>query len=90
MTSKPHLISGRVHDADGRPAAGARIYFTASPAVLADMALLTDQNGRFTLAAPVEGTYQIGCNADGFAPTTATVKVTDAEPAQVEIKLRRP
>jgi hypothetical protein len=87
MTSKPHIISGRVHEPNGTPAIGARIYFLAAPVAIADMALITDQNGQFTLPAPAPGTYQIGCTADGFAPATVTVNVAE-EDARVEIELR--
>ncbi|OUJ74057.1 carboxypeptidase-like regulatory domain-containing protein [Hymenobacter crusticola] len=88
MTRKPHIISGHVHEPNGRPAVGARIYFLAAPVAVADMALVTDQHGQFTLPAPASGTYQLGCTADGFAPATVTVDVAE-EDARVEIELRR-
>ena len=88
MTSKPHLISGRVLEPNGQPTSGARVYFLKAPGAVPDLALLTDQQGRFTVPAPTSGMYQIGCTADGFAPASVTVDVSDKD-VQVEIELRR-
>lgn len=88
MAHQPHTISGRVQEANGQPAIGARIYFLNAPVAVADMAIVTDQNGRFTLPAPASGTYQVGCTADGFAPAAVTVEVSDKD-VQVEIKVQR-
>jgi hypothetical protein len=68
--------------------AGARVHFAGGPVALPDVALLTDAGGTFTLSAPVPGTYQVGCAADGFAATTVTVNVAAGQPAKVEIRLR--
>lgn len=88
MAHQPHTIAGRVQEANGRPAIGARIYFLNAPVAVADMAILTDQNGRFTLPAPAPGTYEVGCTFDGFEPVSVKVEVVDKD-AQVEIKVQR-
>jgi len=88
MAPQPHTISGRVQESNGRPAIGARIYFLNAPVAVADMAIITDQQGRFTLPAPTPGTYEVGCTFDGFAPVTVKVDVVDKD-AQVEIKVQR-
>lgn len=50
--------------------------------------MLTDSAGSFTLSAPVAGTYQIGCTADGFAPATVSVAVKQGQKATVELVLK--
>jgi len=81
------VIWGTVRDAQGNPVAHARVYFTAGPVPLPDIAVLTDTRGAFSLSAPSPGTYEIGGAADGFAPTSVTVKVTPDRETQVEIVL---
>ena len=87
MTTSPSVLTGRVVGPSGQPVAGARVYFVQGPVALPDVALNTDTNGSFTLSAPVPGTYQLGCAADGFATTTVGVEVAAGQPAQVEISL---
>jgi hypothetical protein len=55
---------------------------------LPDVALLTDSSGAFVLPAPVPGTYQLGCTADGFAAATVAVDVAAGQPAAIDIRLR--
>ncbi len=82
------IISGVVRDAHDNPIAQARVYFTNGPVPLPDMAALTNQEGAFSLAAPVAGSYTIACAAEGFAPTEVTVAVTDSQETHLEIRLR--
>lgn len=77
------LIRGSVADESGRPAAGAAVYVTASPRPMPDIAQLTGEDGRFTLAAPAPGRYAIGARA-GEATGEATV---DVEAADVEVRI---
>jgi hypothetical protein len=89
MAKNQSMISGTVCDPKGQPVAEARVYFIEAPVSLPDVAALTDDSGKFSLTAPAAGTYRIGCSADGFAPITITVKVTNNQDVQVEIKLKK-
>jgi hypothetical protein len=51
------------------------------------VAALTGSDGSFSLAAPVEGTYTVECNADGFAARRTTVATEEAD--GLELTLRR-
>jgi Carboxypeptidase regulatory-like domain len=82
------VISGIVRGPDGQPVPQARVYFTRGPVPLPDIAALTDSAGKFSLSVPSVGTYTIECTAEGFAPTTEMVTVTDSEEIQLEIQLR--
>ena len=83
------LLSGTVHDPEGRPVAGARVLFASAPAPLPDIAALTGEDGRFTLSAPAEGSYELAVHADGFAPASARCELTAAAGNPLRIKLRR-
>lgn len=72
------LIRGQVADQAGRPAAGAAIYVSSSPRPMPDIAQLTGEDGRFTIAAPVPGRYAIGARA-GDAMGEVTVEVGDTD-----------
>ncbi len=88
MTQKPGTIYGVVHDAQDRPVAQARVYFADGPVPLPEIALLTGDDGSFTLTAPTPGTYQIECATDNAAPARVKVKVTDGKESRVKIKLK--
>lgn len=87
MGRSQRVISGTVRDAKGNPVAQARVYFTAGPVPLPDIAVLTDTRGAFSLSAPSPGTYEIGGAADGFTPTSVTVNVTPDRETKAEIVL---
>jgi hypothetical protein len=89
MTQKPSVISGVVHDAQGRPVEQARVYFTGGPVPLPEIAALTGSDGSFALTAPAPGTYQIQVATDTSATARAEVIVTEGEEARVKIKLKR-
>jgi hypothetical protein len=88
------LISGRVVDRQGHPIAGARVYLTRGPAAFPDVALVTGDDGTYTLAAPTDGEYEITTNADDHGTATATVEVRGEGVGGVELRVgterRRP
>ena len=54
-------ISGSVVDAQGAPVDGARVFLTAGPVPLPDIAAVTGPDGRFELTAPAPGDYTVAC-----------------------------
>lgn len=82
------LISGVVRDGVGRPVAQARMYVTDGPEPFPDIAALTMSDGSFRLSVASEGTYTLGCSAEGFAPTSVTVLVRGDQGQRVEIRLQ--
>jgi hypothetical protein len=87
--AKPGLIRGVVVAADGRPVAGARVFFRAGPGSLPDIAALTGEDGAFALTAPREGTYEVAAAADDAEPVSAMAVVTARETATT-VTLRFP
>jgi hypothetical protein len=81
-------ISGVVLDATGKPVAQARVYVVKAPGPVADVAVLTGPDGRFSLAASRPGTYEIGCSTDASGSTSSPV-VVGAHDAVVELRLGR-
>lgn len=82
------LISGAVVDGAGRPVAGARVYFASGPGSFPDVAALTGGEGRFSLSAPMAGTYEVQVQADGFVPETVAVRLRVGERSTIRIRLR--
>ena len=68
------LLRGVVIDPAGRPVVDARVALVAAPVEVPDIALLTGEDGRFTMAVPVAGTYRVAAFADeGRAEETVQV-----------------
>ena len=88
MGRNPNVIYGTVRDPRGNPVPQARVYFTAAPVALPDIAALTDAGGAFSLAVPSAGTYQIESAADGFTATSVTVDVKPDQETKLEIVLK--
>lgn len=82
------LIFGVVRDAVGRPVAQARVYVTDGPEPFPDIAALTTSDGSFRLSAASEGTYTLGCSAEGFTPTSVRLLVRHDQEQRVEIRLQ--
>jgi hypothetical protein len=82
------VIYGIVLNRAGKPVSDARVYFTASPVAVPDVAQLTAENGTFALSAPVPGTYEITAVAEDIPPSAAQVAVQQNKDAQVEIRLQ--
>jgi len=87
MTPTP--IFGVVRDDQGQPVANARASFISGPGNLPDIAALTDEDGKFSLTAPGAGDYTIQIYADGFLTNEVSVKVSEGEKKDVEIRLSR-
>jgi hypothetical protein len=80
------LVRGRVVDEDGAPVAGASIYIVAAPVSVPDVALLTDDDGRFEIAVPSPGQYRFGIRApDGPAFEHDVAVPTDRELLEINL-----
>jgi hypothetical protein len=68
------LLSGVVVDPAGRPVADARVALTAAPVEVPDVAVLTGEDGEFTLTVPVAGSYRVAAHGDhGLGQETVDV-----------------
>ena len=81
------LVSGRVVDREGRPVAGARVFFSRGPAAVQDVALLTGDDGEYTMSAPSAGEYEITTIADEHGTTKASVDVQDSGVSELELRV---
>ena len=82
------LVTGKVVDGQGRPVAGARVFFSSGPGAYADVALLTGDDGEYTIAAPAEGEYEITTVADEHGSATTKVKVPGNGVNELELRVR--
>lgn len=89
MARSPSVISGVVRSPNGKPVSNARVYFTAGPVPLPEIAALTDSNGAFSLTAPAPGEYVIESAADEFGARSSTVKVKGGEQVRLDLKLKK-
>lgn len=88
MARSPSVISGVVRGPDGKPVSNARVYFTAGPVPLPDIAAITDKSGTFSLTAPAPGEYVIESTADEFGARSSKVKVKGGEQVRLDLKLK--
>jgi hypothetical protein len=79
-------IHGQVVDPAGNPVSEAAVYVAAAPVAMPDIALLTDEQGNFTLGAPAAVQYAIGARAEPWAPVQVAVEVNLAQAASVKIQ----
>jgi hypothetical protein len=79
------LISGRVVDAEGKPVVEARVMFSRSPVPLPDIALMTGEDGSFTLSVPANGSYEILAMSDEQGQGTVTVDITSDRDVEVHV-----
>ena len=79
-------IQGHVVDPQGQPVSEAAVYVVSSPASMPDIASLTDEQGRFTIAAPVPGRYTVGVRSERWGAVQAEVEVGSEEAAAVEVR----
>lgn len=83
-------LLGTVTGPNGEKIAEASVYFMEGPVPLPDIAQLTNDEGGFRMAAPVPGTYRIGCRAGDFEPVEVTVEVREEPEQTVEVKIPAP
>jgi hypothetical protein len=88
MARSPSVISGVVRSPEGKPVSNARVYFTAGPGSLPDVAALTDEDGKFSLTAPAPGEYVVESSADEFGARSSKVKVKGGEEVRLDLKLK--
>lgn len=87
LTSTMTLISGQVLDPHGQPAADASVYFISTPVAMPDIALLADDQGRFTLAAPAPGRYVLGVRSETWGAAQKGFEVTGEETLTIEVRI---
>jgi protocatechuate 3,4-dioxygenase beta subunit len=88
MGGNARIIEGAVLDAAGKPVAQARVYFSAAPGSVPDIAALTGADGRFRLGAARPGIYQVSASSDTHGSASVVVDVGPKD-VQVAIKLAR-
>lgn len=88
MPRSARLVAGTVLDAAGRPVAQARVYFSAAPGSVPDIAALSGPDGRFQLNAPRPGSYQVSASSDELGSASVLVEVGSKD-AEVVVKLGR-
>ena len=82
-------IHGQVVDPQGQPVADASVYIASAPVNMPDVAQLTDDQGRFVIAAPVPGSYVVGVRSDLWGLTQVDVDVSEKGPVTVEVRFTR-
>jgi hypothetical protein len=75
------LLTGIVSDSSGAPVAGARVAIVEAPVEVPDTALLTSEDGRFSLGVPAAGTYRVAA----FGDEGSAQEVVDVEPGSTAI-----
>jgi hypothetical protein len=80
------IITGVVTNDRGEGISAARVWLSAGPVALPDIAGLSDERGSFTLSAPASGDYTVECAAENYRSESLRVTVRDGE--RVEIRFR--
>ncbi len=81
-------IHGRILDSNGQPVPDAAVYVESGPVAVPDIAAMTDEAGRFTLAVPSAGMYRIGARSEQRGRASVGVSVKAAgEDSHVEVRL---
>ena len=88
MLGSARIVAGTVLDATGRPVAQARVYFSAAPGSVPDIAALSGRDGRFQLNAPRPGSYQVSASSDEHGSASVLVEVGSKD-AEVVVNLGR-
>jgi hypothetical protein len=84
----PAIIRGRVVDRQGRPVPDARVYILASPGNHPDVALLSGDDGGYSLpAVALPGTYRVGARAAGWYGVAEVIVGDEDAAVNLEIPL---
>jgi uncharacterized GH25 family protein len=87
ITGGATMIQGEVVDDWGRPVPDARVMVVSGPGPLADVALLTDGDGRFTFGLDRAGQYQLAVYADGHESASVVVHLSGDQADTVRVRL---
>jgi hypothetical protein len=74
-------------DSARQPTPGASVYVVSAPRSLPDVALLTDEAGRFVLTAPFPGDYVIGARLNSSADAKQLRVNVEQETIDIEFVL---
>jgi len=88
MPAKPIIVAGVVRGPGGEKLPQARVFIARGPVPVPDVAALTDADGRFTLSLPAAGSYEVACVAEGCAPSSAKIEVTQQQELRLELRLK--
>ena len=84
-------FSGTVVDESGQPVAGASVTVTTPSLATVNLALTTDESGRWTTDVPnASWTYSIRVQRDGFAPSQTQAKPNGTKDTKVDMTLHPP
>jgi hypothetical protein len=86
MAAKPIIVTGVVRGPASERVPLARVFIARGPVSVPDIAALTDAEGRFTLSFPVQGSYEVACVAEGYAPSATTIEVADDRNLRIELQ----
>jgi len=81
------VLHGRVVDRKGEPVNAAVVYIASAPVSLPDIGALTDEDGRFSIFAPVPGLYTLGARSERWGVTQAEIAVGEEADLQVTIQI---
>lgn len=84
------IIKGQVVDPEGQPVAQAAVYFVSAPVNMADVAQLTDEEGKFTTYLPTPGDYTLGARSDDWGEVQKEIQVIGDDPLTIEMRLNKP
>jgi len=80
-------ITGQVSDAQGQPIAWATVMFTGDSPPHADIAAVTDGQGRYRYTNLIPGTYTVLVNAEGYSAHTQQICAIAGQVVQLPFRL---
>ena len=81
------VIRGRVTSSGGRPRAGIRVYFVATPGPEPDIAAVTDDKGEFLLAARHTGEYAVAATDDAGRSVSRKITLDSDQAPDLSIEM---